>query len=156
MFIKAIAVASWQMHDRQRSIRGPGIRVNLDGLWRGGEGRARMAGLLISPGSWEAKANWAEGEDVSFYSWFIAQSSSVYIYLPTQACTMVSILHCGVMTAGCGTSLTGQADSGRYGAPPLLGCWDAGMADFMTEPSRGRRRAQTLRPTPEPLAAAVD
>lgn len=60
----------------------------------------------------------------------------------TYLATLVSILHCGVMTAGCGTGLTGQTDSDME----PLHCWGAGMlgmADFMTEPSRGRRRAQT-------------
>lgn len=114
--------------------------------WRGGG--ARMAGLLISSGPLGAEQPWAVEEVLFTVCGFsIVQCP---IYLSVCLCVPPS-LHCGVMTAGCGTGLTGQTDSGGYGAPP---CWAAGGWQIMTEPSRGRRRAQTLRPTPEPLGCS--
>lgn len=79
---------------------------------------------------------------------FVAQSSSVCLsvclsclsawvdYLTECLCVHPS-LHCGVMTAGCGTGLTGQTRLWLYGAPPCWNCW--GVADHDGAQSRSKK-----------------
>ena len=78
----------------------------------GGGGRDKDGGALINLGPLGARQPWEK--------MFCLQFVRSVIQLLSAVCVSVSLILCGVMTAGCGPGLTGQTDSADMELPP---CW---------------------------------